>query len=32
MRVYIQVKQLGKRKCGIEKMPVDFPFLLLLPM
>lgn len=25
MRVYIQVKQLGKRKCGIEKMPVDFP-------
>ena len=25
MRVYIQVKQLGKRKCSIEKMPVDFP-------
>ena len=24
MRVYIQVKQLGKRKCSIEKMPVDF--------
>lgn len=25
MRVYIQVKQLGKRRCSIEKMPVDFP-------
>lgn len=25
MRVYIQVKQLGKRKCSIEKMPVDLP-------
>ena len=25
MRVYIQVKQLGKRKCSIEKIPVDFP-------
>ena len=25
MRVYIQVKQLGKRKCNIEKIPVDFP-------
>ena len=24
MRVYIQVKQLGKRKCCIEKLPVDF--------
>lgn len=24
MRVYIQVKQLGKRKCGIEKTSVDF--------
>ena len=26
MKAYIQVKQLGKRKCSIEKMPVDFPF------
>jgi len=25
MKAYIQVKQLGKRKCSIEKMPVDFP-------
>ena len=25
MRVYVQVKQLGKRKCNIEKIPVDFP-------
>lgn len=25
MRIYIQVKQLGKRRCSIEKMPVDFP-------
>lgn len=25
MRVHIQVKQLGKRKCSIEKIPVDFP-------
>ena len=25
MRVYIQVKQLGKRKCSIEKIPIDFP-------
>ncbi|MEY8685062.1 hypothetical protein AB9N12_02605 [Bacteroides sp. AN502(2024)] len=25
MRVYIQVKQLGRRKCSIEKIPVDFP-------
>ena len=25
MRVYVQVKQLGKRKCSIEKIPVDFP-------
>ena len=25
MRVYVQVKQLGKRKCNIEKSPVDFP-------
>lgn len=25
MRVYIQVKQLGKRRCSIEKSPVDFP-------
>ena len=24
MRVYVQVKQLGKRKCNIEKIPVDF--------
>ena len=24
MRVYIQVKQLGKRKCRIEKIPIDF--------
>ena len=24
MRVYIQVKQLGKRKCCIEKLSVDF--------
>ena len=25
MRVYIQIKQLGKRKCSIEKIPIDFP-------
>ena len=25
MKAYIQVKQVGKRKCSIEKMPVDFP-------
>ncbi|WP_285820053.1 hypothetical protein [Bacteroides acidifaciens] len=25
MRVYVQVKQLGNRKCSIEKIPVDFP-------
>lgn len=25
MRIYIQVKQLGKRKCSIEKIPVNFP-------
>ena len=25
MRVYVQVIQLGKRKCNIEKIPVDFP-------
>ena len=25
MRVDVQVKQLGKRKCNIEKIPVDFP-------
>ena len=24
MKAYIQVKQLGKRKCCIEKLPVDF--------
>lgn len=24
MRVYIQVKQLGKQRCSIEKMPVEF--------
>lgn len=23
MRIYIQVKQLGRRKCSIEKIPVD---------
>lgn len=27
MRVYIQVKQLGKRKCCIEKLPSTFLFL-----
>ena len=25
MKAYIQVKQVGKRKCSIEKMPIDFP-------
>ena len=25
MRVYIQIKQLGKRKCSIEKNTIDFP-------
>lgn len=25
MRAYIQIKQLGKRKCSIEKIPIDFP-------
>lgn len=25
MKAYIQVKQVGKRKCSIEKIPVDFP-------
>lgn len=25
MKAYIQTKQLGKRKCSIEKMPVYFP-------
>lgn len=25
MKVYIQVKQPGKRKCCIEKIPIDFP-------
>lgn len=25
MKAYIQVKQVGKRKCSIEKTPVDFP-------
>lgn len=25
MKTYIQIKQLGKRKCSIDKMPVDFP-------
>ena len=25
MRVYIQIKQLGKRKCSIEKIPIEFP-------
>ena len=25
MKAYIQVKQVGKRKCSIEKMPVAFP-------
>ena len=23
MRVYIQIKQLGKRKCSIEKIPIE---------
>ena len=25
MKLFIQVKQLGKRKCSVEKLPVDFP-------
>ena len=28
MRVYIQIKQLGKRKYSIEKIPIDFPVRL----
>lgn len=27
MKIFIQVKQLGKKKCCVEKMPVDFPAL-----
>lgn len=25
MNIYIQIKQLGKSKCSIDKMPIDFP-------
>ena len=25
MKAYIEVKQVGKRNCSIEKMPIDFP-------